>query len=324
MLQVRCKTCSKQVFLLVTCGQASPLTFCLRFSIYQTPVRVNKLVHYLKGYTCNIPVARFLLDSFSRGFPLNYQGPRQSFFATNLKSAIDNPMAVDVKISQELKLNRIAGPFDQPPFECFRVSPLGLVPKKVPGEYRMIHHLSFPKGQSVNDEISVEYSHVQYARIDDAIKPIKEVGQGCYLAKTDIKSAFRIIPIRPEDYPLLGMTWQEQFYFDKCMPMGCSSSCPTFAQGPHSAARSSRALLLSMESKAFSKSTKTMYSPVFHSRVCSTMILNVAIWSQQDLSLRNPACSSQSLPSRASFILSKMILQRTLLATAQEHNTSPV
>ena len=92
----------------------------------------------------------------------------------------------------------------------------------------MIHHLSFPKGQSVNDGIPVEYSHVQYARIDDAIKLIKEVGQGCYLAQTDIKSAFRNIPIRPEDYPLLGMTWQEQFYFDKCMPMGCSSSCRTF------------------------------------------------------------------------------------------------
>ena len=119
---------------------------------------------------------------------------------------------------------RIAGPFDQPPFESLWVSPLGLVP----GEYRMIHHLSFPRGQSVNDRISVEYSHVQYARIDDAIKLIKEVGQGCYLANADIKSTFRIIPIRPEDYPLLGMTSQGKCYFDKCMPTGCSSACHTF------------------------------------------------------------------------------------------------
>ena len=115
------------------------------------PVRVNKLSHYLKGY--NIPVAQFLLEGFSQGFPLNYQGPRQSFFAANLKSALDNPTAVDVKISQELNLDRIAGPFDQPPFDSFWVSPLGLVPKKVPGEYRVIHHLSFPKVQSVNDGI---------------------------------------------------------------------------------------------------------------------------------------------------------------------------
>ena len=159
---------------------------------------------------------------------MNYQGPRHSFLAANLKSAIDNPMAVNIKISQELNLDRIAGPFDQPPFEHFWVSHLGLVAKKVPGECRMIHHLSFPKGHSVNDGISVEYSHVQYARIDDAIKLIKEVGQGCYLAKTDIKSAFCVIPIRPKDYRLLGMTWQGKFYFDKCLPMGCSSLCCTY------------------------------------------------------------------------------------------------
>ena len=60
----------------------------------------------------------------------------------------------------------------------------------------------------------------------------------------------------------------------------------------------------SVDSKAFSKSTETIYSPVFHSRVCSTMILTVA----------NPACSSRNLWSRASFILFTMILQSILLA----------
>ena len=173
-------------------------------------------------------MARFLLEGFSKGFPLNYHGPRQSFFASNLESATSNPAAVDLKLSQEIGLSRISGPFDHPPFKIFWVSPLGLVPKKVPGEFRMIHHLSFPKGNSINDGIPSEYTHVQYARIDDAIRMIKVVGQGCFLAKTDIKSAFRILPIRPEDYSLLGMRWKEKFYFDKCMPMGCSSSCRTF------------------------------------------------------------------------------------------------
>ena len=47
------------------------------------------------------------------------------------------------------------------------------------------------------------------------------------MAKTDIKSAFRILPINPQDYHLLGIKWSGQYY-DKCMPMGCSSSCKTF------------------------------------------------------------------------------------------------
>lgn len=67
------------------------------------PGKVNKMILYFKGY--NIPVAQFLLEGFSQGFPLNYQGPRQSLFAANLKSPIDNPTAVDVKIPQEINLD---------------------------------------------------------------------------------------------------------------------------------------------------------------------------------------------------------------------------
>ena len=48
------------------------------------------------------------------------------------------------------------------------------------------------------------------------------------MAKTDIKSAFRIIPIHPDDYHLLGMTWNNSYFFDRCLPMGCSLSCAIF------------------------------------------------------------------------------------------------
>ena len=92
----------------------------------------------------------------------------------------------------------------------------------------MIHHLSFPKGFSVNDGIASEFSSVSYATIDDAIQCIKKSGVGSFFAKTDVKHAFRIIPIYPDDYHLLGMQWKGSFYYDKCMPMGCSSSCKTF------------------------------------------------------------------------------------------------
>ena len=92
----------------------------------------------------------------------------------------------------------------------------------------MIHHLSYPRGESVNDGISHEHSSVQYANVDKAIKLITQTGVGSYLAKTDIKSAFRILPVNPQDYHLLGIKWNGQYYFDKCIPMGCSSSCKTF------------------------------------------------------------------------------------------------
>ena len=102
------------------------------------------------------------------------------------------------------------------------------MPKKVPCEFRLIHHLSFPKGSSVNDSIPPKHTSVHYATIDEAIKLIKSAGPGCFLAKTDIKNAFRLIPIYPNDYGLLGMQCRGLYYYDRCMPMGCSSSCLTF------------------------------------------------------------------------------------------------
>ena len=118
----------------------------------------------------------------------------------------------------------VAGPFSHPPLPNFRVLPIGVVPKKTPGVFRCIQHLSYPNGASINDGIPVEHSSVTYSRIDDAIGLILGSGVGSCLAKTDIKSAFRIIPIRPADYNLLDRYWRGNYYFDRCLPMGLASS----------------------------------------------------------------------------------------------------
>ena len=191
-----------------------------------TPVKVERLISLLAGY--DISIIRTLELGFRFGFRIHFKGHLTAVTPKNLRSAYDLPIVVDSKLSKELQAGRIAGPFVNLPFPLLRVSPLGVVPKKTPGEYRLIHHLSYPKGFSVNDGIDSQYSTVSYARIDDAIKLIKQCGRGCSLAKTDIKSAFRIIPIHPDDYHLLGMKWKGKFYYDRCMPMGCRSSCRTF------------------------------------------------------------------------------------------------
>lgn len=191
-----------------------------------TPVNSKRLSVLLSAYTKSI--VTFLISGFTEGFPLHYDGFRNSFQALNLLSTLQNPSAVDHKIAKELESHRLAGPFPFPPFPVFRISPLGLVPKKTPGKFRLIHHLSFPRGSSLNDGISSEHTSVSYATVQDAIRLVKATGAGCFLAKTDIKNAFRILPIRPTDYPLLGIRWKGYFYYDCCMPMGCASSCLTF------------------------------------------------------------------------------------------------
>lgn len=131
------------------------------------------------------------------------------------------------KIKQEVHLNRISGPFDQLPPNAV-VSPLGLVPKKASGQFRLIHDLSFPKLDSVNSHIDSSLTSVQYETLDTCLDIIRSVGKNCLIAKSDIKDAFRIIPIHPDSRPLLGFMWNDQFYIDMCLPMGCSISCNIF------------------------------------------------------------------------------------------------
>ena len=48
------------------------------------------------------------------------------------------------------------------------------------------------------------------------------------MAKSDLRSAFRVVPINRMDHDLLGFTWQGKFYYDRCLCMGGSSSCQNF------------------------------------------------------------------------------------------------
>ena len=191
-----------------------------------TPVKVDRLYFFLTGY--HPPLRQFLVNGFSYGFRVGFVGKRRAAQSPNLKSAFEQPQAVRNKLLKDLEAGRIRGPFPRPPFREFVCSPLGIVPKKVPSEFRLIQHLSYPCGSSVNDYIPERTSSVRYASISDAIRVLKQLGAGCFMVKTDIKSAFRIIPIHPSDFPLLGMKWDNQFYYDVCLPMGLSSSCAIF------------------------------------------------------------------------------------------------
>jgi hypothetical protein len=64
--------------------------------------------------------------------------------------------------------------------------------------------------------------------VDDAIALIKNLGKNCLLGKTDIASAFHVLPVHPDDQELLAIQFEGAFYHDRCLPMGCSISCSIF------------------------------------------------------------------------------------------------
>lgn len=69
---------------------------------------------------------------------------------------------------------------------------------------------------------------VAYATFEEAIVKIKACCQGALLAKADIKSAFRLLPISPSAFSSLGFYFDNCFFFDKCLTIGCSLSCTYF------------------------------------------------------------------------------------------------
>lgn len=193
-----------------------------------TQVQWQTLNEYLDGYHSDL--RHFITHGFKFGFRLNFSGVRCCQDSPNLGTARDNPENVREKLSTELAMGRIAGPFDSAPFHDFKCSPLGLVPKCQEGQFHLIHHFSYPRktGTSVNAGIDKGYTSVSYAGIEDAVAIIKGIGKRCFMAKTDLKSAFRILPVSPEDYPLLGFSWDGKIYYDRSLAMGCASSCLTF------------------------------------------------------------------------------------------------
>ena len=50
------------------------------------------------------------------------------------------------------------------------------------------------------------------------------------MAKVDLKSAFRIIPVRKQDWELLGIRWRNLYYVDTCLPFGLRSAPYLFNQ----------------------------------------------------------------------------------------------
>lgn len=109
--------------------------------------------------------------------------------------------------------------------EGVQCSPFGVIPKKgKPGKWRLIVNLSAPEGQSVNDGIDSALARVTYTSLDEVIRRILQLGRGARIAKADVRTAYRNVPVHPRDRWLLGMKWGGATYVDGTLPFGLRSA----------------------------------------------------------------------------------------------------
>ena len=146
----------------------------------------------------------------------------------NMQSVLEHPEVVSGYLQREVSLGRVKGPLGPEAASLSQVSPFGVIPKSAPGQWRLILDLSHPEGRSVNDGINPAWCSLSYVSVDNLIEVICSLGRGALLAKVDVQSAYRLVPVFPEDCWLLGMHWSGECFVDAMLPFGLRSAPKIF------------------------------------------------------------------------------------------------
>ena len=56
--------------------------------------------------------------------------------------------------------------------------------------------------------------NIEYSSFDDAVNLVMSLGSDIFMGKLDIKQAFCLCPVCPEDWELLGYLCLDKFYVD--------------------------------------------------------------------------------------------------------------
>ena len=176
-------------------------------SIITTPLRVEVWEKYLQHFP-DKEYVQYLLGGIRQGFGKLCSSSR------NMRGAEEHPLVVQQYLEEEQKLGRII-PVHSSAKHLVHLSCFGVIPKKhQPGKWRLIVDLSSPTGASVNDFIDPSLCSLKYASVDDPAEIVFRSGRQTQMAKLDIKSAYRNVPIHPHDRFLLGMQWQGEVLID--------------------------------------------------------------------------------------------------------------
>ena len=97
----------------------------------------------------------------------------------------------------------------------------GVIPKgHNTGKWHLITDFSYPPGQSVNDGIDADLCSLTYTLVERVADVASSYPPRALLAKVDIESAYRLVPVHPLDCPLQAMEWEGNIYVDPMLPFG--------------------------------------------------------------------------------------------------------
>ncbi len=210
------------------CQPDNPVDLPKEMCTIHTPLRWQEWARSLASHP-DKRFSNYIVRGIRFGFRVGYQYPAQCKKATrNMLSEAWEQEVVREYLANECALGQVLGPFECDFLPQVHTSPIGVTPKSTPGKWRLIVDLSSPAPHSVNDGISKAISSLSYVSVSDAARAIVDRGRGSLLAKVDIKSAYRVVPVHPDERWLLGMLWDQRLFVDTRLPFGLRSAPKIF------------------------------------------------------------------------------------------------
>lgn len=146
----------------------------------------------------------YILEGLQYGFHIGFDKSMKLCSATgNLPSVAECLEVIDNDIFEEVQGQCMIGPLPSVTLSNgskVHLNWIGLLPKGLnSGKWRLITDMSFPTGESVNNGIDPRLCSLEYTSVDKVAKAVSLMGRGTLLAKVDIRSAYRLIPVHPSD-----------------------------------------------------------------------------------------------------------------------------
>ncbi len=163
----------------------------------------------------------FLLNGIQNGFKITSLNGEEDIVnevcVTNHPSVKKYEKLVENELLSQLAIKNYVFSETKPAI----ISPLAAIKKDNTDEVRLIHDASRPIGNALNDHATP--SSITYESIDDAVSLLNS---GSYMAKIDLRAAYRSVAIHPSDYKYTGLCFNftdksmSRYFFDTRLPFG--------------------------------------------------------------------------------------------------------
>ena len=197
-----------------------------RIANIHTPLNIHEWQAGLRLHP-DVDFTAYILNGLQHGFHIGVHCP--AILQSNMQSARQNPQIIEDYLHNETEAGNILGPYPLHSFADLHINRFGTIPKKHQlGRWHLITGLSFSEGSSVNDAVDPALCTLEYITVDRVAEAAMQLGNASLLAKIDIKSAYRLIPVHPSNRTMLDIQWNGNLYVDCMLPFGLRSAPKIF------------------------------------------------------------------------------------------------